>query len=325
MNRRCILALASLLLSGSVITAGKGVDPADLEVVLVTGAQPGPALWKVTSADHVLWILGEVSPLPRKVKWRSKQFESLLANSQEVILHSSAAVTRGRQAGELARATQLPDQRSLKDLVSPELYARIEGVAKIYGVDGPLETLSPPVVATRFANASLKTLDLRAVPLQISVEALARKAAVRITHYSTQNFDTEVPFEERLQTVKENATAVCPLEQVVRVLEDGGSGLKRLANAWAVGDIDALRRLMPEYGLFTDGYRASACIAAVYDGQKQLDEYIAKRSAAWLSEVERALRENEHTMAVVPMSELFAVDGYLAALRARGYEVVEPD
>jgi hypothetical protein len=37
-----------------------------------------------------------------------------------------------------------------------------------------------------------------------------------------------------------------------------------------------------------------------------------------------ALRNNVRTMAVVPMSELFSPDGYLAALRAAGYEIEEP-
>ena len=57
------------------------------------GAQPGPALWKVSSGDRELWILGEVAPLPRKVKWKSKQFEDLLAGSQEVILHDTRGNT----------------------------------------------------------------------------------------------------------------------------------------------------------------------------------------------------------------------------------------
>jgi hypothetical protein len=118
---------------------------------------------------------------------------------------------------------------------------------------------------------------------------------------------------------------ICPLERVVKVLEDGGAGLRSLANAWAVGDIDALRRLVPEFGLFTDGYRSNACVTAVYNGQKKFDEYIARRTASWLAEADRALRENGSTLAVVPMPELFATDGYLAALRARGYEVVEPE
>jgi hypothetical protein len=36
------------------------------------------------------------------------------------------------------------------------------------------------------------------------------------------------------------------------------------------------------------------------------------------------LQENKSTMAVVSLAELFAPDGYLAGLRARGYKVVEP-
>ena len=62
----------------------------------------------------------------------------------------------------------------------------------------------------------------------------------------------------------------------------------------------------------------------VEDGRKQSGENREKRNAPWLVEAERALRENESTLAVVPMPELFATDGYLAALRARGYDVVEP-
>lgn len=324
MRTSSISGIGLLFLSALVLANEPKGEP-ELDVVLVSGEQPGPALWKISSGTHNLWLLGEVSPLPRKVQWRSKPFEALLAKSQEVILHDSSHHTQGRQAAELARAVKLPDKQSLEDLVSPELFARIEKVANIYGVNEPLEKLSPPVVATRFANASLKTLNLRVVPLQISVETLARKAKVRVTTYATENAQTDIPFEERLQAVKDSAAGICPLERIVQVLEDGGTGLRSLANAWAVGDIDALRRLVPDYGLFTDGYRSGACLATVYDGRKQFDEYISKRTASWVTEAERALRDNESTLAVVPMPELFATDGYLAALRARGYEVVEPD
>lgn len=152
------------------------------------------------------------------------------------------------------------------------------------------------------------------------MERIAREARVRITNYATPAID--IPFEEQLQAVRNNATAVCPLERVVQVLEDGGSGLRRLANAWAVGDIDSLRALVPEYGVFTDGYRWSECSAL---GHKQVEENLSERTATWLAEVERALRENESTLAVVPIPELFETNSYLAALRARGYAVVEPE
>jgi hypothetical protein len=294
----------------------------DMEVVLVKGEQPGPALWKVSSGSHVLWILGEVTPLPRKVKWRSKQFESLLENAQEVMLHDASQVFRGRQAAAVSQAAKLPDERSLSDVVSPELRARIQAVAQLYGVDGSLEGLSPSVVGTRFANASLKTLDLRVVSLQSSVEALARKSGVGIIYYSTPASD--LTFEQRVRMIEDNVLATCPLERVIDVLEDGGTGLSRLANAWSIGDIDALRILVPEFGLFTSGFRSQGCSIAEHAGVPSTDPYVLKRTTTWVAEAERALGENESTLAVVPIPELFAADGYLAALRAKGYEVVEP-
>jgi hypothetical protein len=44
-----------------------------------------------------------------------------------------------------------------------------------------------------------------------------------------------------------------------------------------------------------------------------------------LTAAKRTLKNNQLTMAVVPMSELFAPDGYLATLRAEGLEIAEPE
>ena len=42
-----------------------------LDEVLVTGEQPGPAMWKAKRGDHTLWIVGTLRPLPSKMTWRS--------------------------------------------------------------------------------------------------------------------------------------------------------------------------------------------------------------------------------------------------------------
>jgi hypothetical protein len=74
------VALTALCFGGSCVAYG------EMEEVLVIGEQPGPALWRVSSGAHVLWLLGEVSQLPAKVTWHSKQLEAVLRNSQEVLL-----------------------------------------------------------------------------------------------------------------------------------------------------------------------------------------------------------------------------------------------
>ena len=62
---------------------------ADLPVVVVTGVQPGPGLWKVSKGDHVLWVLGTLSPLPRAMQWQSREVDEVIGASQQVLLEPS--------------------------------------------------------------------------------------------------------------------------------------------------------------------------------------------------------------------------------------------
>src|SRR5262249_39937863 len=50
-------------------------SPDAVDEIVVSGEQPGPGLWKVTKGDHVLWILGTLTPLPKRMTWRSGEIE----------------------------------------------------------------------------------------------------------------------------------------------------------------------------------------------------------------------------------------------------------
>jgi len=322
MFRACISSIAVLLLAGTAMADQGAAEaaPENLEVVLVTGEQPGPGLWKVSSGDHVLWILGEVAPQPGKVKWRSRRFESLLEKSQEVLLDFSGVMWPNKlQEDAESRIRVLPGAQTLKDVVPPELYARAVAARKLYGTPEQIETLRPFYAGRRILMSALRKLDMeKRFSASFTVRRLARKADVRITYIETPG----QTHEEHLKNIQQGSTVPC-LEMMVTIVEDGGTGLRRLANAWSVGDIAALRQLVPLYAL-QPTHHESKCTVALYGGEKRADEFVARRTAEWLSTAERALRENKRTMAVVSISELFAPDGYLAELRARGYEVVEP-
>jgi hypothetical protein len=287
--------------------------------VLVMGEQPGPGLWRVSSGEHVLWILGEVSPIPRKVKWKSQKFEKLMRSSQEVLLDLSGFWRANAvEMSAYRQAEKLPRGTALRDVIPPELHGRVKTTARKFGAFD-LEELRPFAATNRLVVSAMRTLGLKGFSARFEAEDLAKEHDVRITYFAAP----EPPFEKRLETWQHDSNAAC-LEAVVDALEDGGTGVKRLANAWSVGDIDLLRGLVPRYSFSRDGLRAGECAAAMRGGEKQLRAYDVSRMAGWLSEAERALRDNRSTMAVVLMSELFAQDGYLAALRARGYDVVEP-
>ena len=314
MKLPCISAIALLLLSGFAVAE-------DMEVVLITGRQPGPGLWKVSSGDHVLWILGEVAPQPDKVKWRSKKFESLLVISQEVLLDFSGVMWPNKKEDAAEdKVRKLPAGQTLKDVVPPELYARADAARKLYGTPEKIDELRPFYAGRRILMSALRSMDMQQrFSASFTVVKLAKWAKVRITLI-------EIPgqtHEEHMKNVEQGSTVPC-LEMLVAIVEDGGSGLRRLANAWSVGDIDALRQLVPVYAL-QPGHQENKCSVALYGGEQRANEFVARRTDAWLSAAERALRENKSTMAVVSIAELFAPDGYLAGLRARGYEVVEPN
>src|SRR5262245_41645988 len=82
-RKSAILILVFWLLSG---TAWAQSSPQELDAVVVTGEQPGPGLWKVSKGDHVLWILGTPSVLPKDVIWRPAEVESTIATSQAFLM-----------------------------------------------------------------------------------------------------------------------------------------------------------------------------------------------------------------------------------------------
>jgi hypothetical protein len=300
-------------------TAPPLVDESGLAVVLVMGEQPGPGLWKVSSGEHVLWILGEVSPIPRRVKWRSRRYENLMRNSQELLLDLSGYWSASADEMSAYREVEkLPRGTTLRDVIPPELHKRVRALARKFGAT-ELEGLQPFSATNRLVMSAMRALGLKGFSARFEAENLAKKRDIDITYFAAP----EPPFEKRLEFWQHASNISC-LEGVVAALEDGGNGMKRLANAWSVGDIDELRGLVPRYSFSRDGLRAGECAAAMRGGEQQRRDYDVARINGWLTEAERALRVNRSTMAVVLMSELFAPDGYLAALRARGYEVVEP-
>ena len=86
--KRTALAVAAPIVCGIAMqtaVAQTDADTAELPTVVVTGEQPGPGLWKVTSGDHVLWILGTLSPLPKNMHWQAREVEEAIASAQEVL------------------------------------------------------------------------------------------------------------------------------------------------------------------------------------------------------------------------------------------------
>jgi uncharacterized protein YbaP (TraB family) len=324
-----------LLLTGQVARAQTDQSAAatstpvapTLEAVLVTGEQPGPGLWKVSKDDHVLWILGMQAPLPRQMNWRAQEVEKTIAQSQEVLADASVKVDISifrmiTLWPSLIGAKKNADGAKLQDVLPADLYTRwLTLKARYIGRDNGVERLRPMLAANELYKKAIGNSGLtNKNSIWPVIEAAAKKNQVPVT-----TVEVKIAVEDPKQAIKDfksttgELDAKCLATTITR-LETDLDAMRQRANAWAVGDLQALHNLP-----YPD--QRAACLAAVAanprlaeqmnDAQKQID-------IQWLAAAEKSLAKNASTFAVLPINELLKPNGRLEQLKSRGYSVEDP-
>lgn len=300
-----------------------------MDAVVVSGAQPGPGLWRVSKGEHFMWVLGTQYPLPKRMTWVSREVEQAVAESQEVLLGPGAKLSQkiGWFKGMLLLPAALgsrknPDKEKLVDVVPPELYARwLPLKAKYIGRSRSIEKQRPLIASQKLYQKAIKRSGLSNDSV---VNPVIKKAAKKHKLPMT-NPMIEIDIGDPRQAIRDFAdTRLDDLDCFAKTLDrletDLGT-MRERANAWATGDIEALRALP-----FSD--QNQACADAVIKSQvgrdRGLDDLFERLKSAWLEAAETAVAKNQITFAVLPMSLILRPDGYIEALRARGYDVEEP-
>ncbi|KLJ01105.1 TraB/GumN family protein [Luteimonas sp. FCS-9] len=315
--------------SGTTAPAPAGPDIVDLRAVVVSGAQPGPGLWQVHHGDHTLYVLGELSPLPRDMDWMSGEVEAVVARSQAVIAAPGIRVESGvgRLRGmlllpSLLRARRNPDGARLQDVVPPALYARWQPLkARWLGRGDRVERWRPILAAAELYESAIKRSRLRQGSVVQPVVARVAKAH----DIPVIEAEVEIRIDDPKALLREFGGA--PLDDIpcfermlVRIERDL-QHMGQRANAWAVGDIATLRALPGEnaYAVcmrtFTQGELAKRL------GVEDIDRRVEAR---WLEAGEAALAQHPTTFATLPMALVLGEHGYLAKLAAKGYVVEAP-
>lgn len=301
-----------------------------LDTVVVSGVQPGPGLWKVSKGDHVMWVLGTLIPLPKKIEWESGDVERTIAESQELLLLPQAKIDiKGGAFKALTMMPSLlgarnnPDGKKLEEVVSPELYARWLKLKAVYlGRDQSVEKRRPIVAGFRLYE---KAVERSGMSFKDIVTPLVKKTAKKHDLVITQpevSLTVEDP-RARVKELRKTALddAAC-FEKTLTRLESDVETMQLRGNAWSVGSVVDLRELP-----YTDA--AGACMDALLDAavaeKAGLSTLPDRVKAKWIAAAEAALEKNRSTFALLPIANILDEDkGYLAALKARGYTVEEP-
>jgi TraB family protein len=362
MNPRSV-AIIGVLLSAGVPSLLSASDPApsdEMETVLVTGEQPGPGLWKVSRDGHSLWIFGTIGEIPRSLDWRTQELEARIAESKEVIypgwprVDLDIGMMRALSLVPAAfKAAKNPNDATLKDVLTPGTYSTWLRLRKRYlDDDEDIDRYRPMVAEEQLMNAIGREyrVPYPMVSADSVVHSLAKKHKVKVR--TLPMVERKIKVEGARATLKaarqvDFAEGECfgrNLARMERLIAEGRMKFDIApVNAWARGDLEALRPMLS----VVDKDPREDCEMAAFEAimnrpteevpealrtgfnliKKQADlqvEAAAEAERAWVDAMEEALARNDSTVAVVPIWLAWNPTVYVGRLRAKGYAVEDP-
>jgi uncharacterized protein YbaP (TraB family) len=310
-----------LSLSSAGSTAQSAPNPAQstpnsaqpLDEILVVGERPGPRLWKISWQDHVMWILGTLGPLPKQMTWRSAEVESVIADASEVL--GPYSVSLGVQQADPFRSKT----QTLKAALPARDYVRWAQMKSEY-IDPHVDTdnLLPTAAALllqagAYEKAGLtytnelwgtiyRLADENGVPVR-SLEVIADLDPAKKNHSWHSGRGGVDYLEETMSRVKTNERSA-----------------RARANAWAAGDVAALRALTRG----DDSDTAQLASSWPFLSAQEVGEIMTHAQRSLARQLDSALRRNEVSFAAIPVFLLFREHGILEDLRLNGLSVQEP-
>lgn len=306
--------------AAAAVMAGAGLE--QLDEIAIIGERPGPRLWKVSKGDHVLWLLGTLSHIPKHMTWRSSEVESALAGSQQLLASGpSVSASVGPFAAirlymQWRHTQKSPDRLRLDVWLPAPLYARFEALkARFDPGDDGIEELRPSFAALRLYEHAVDAAGMtQHDEVEQAVIKLAKRRGIPIQRATLRVDDPSGTLKE-VSALPPTVEVDCLAATVARIETDLPS-MQQRARAWAIGDVDGLRALpYPN--------QREVCINALSNSPriKALVDAVVR---AWSSEAEAALNRNRVSFAMRPIYELLDGEGPLAKFRAEGYSVEGP-
>ena len=327
---RALLLAASAAVPAAIAQENDESGPAPVDLVedeiQVVGDLPGPPLWRVTKDDHVLWILGTPRLVPDDLVWHPESVEHALADSVEYLTAPDMRITLRnpvkavRTLRKINRMQRIPDDGTLDDLLPEDLYQLFSETRFRYAPKRDnFERLRPSVAAERLFDSAAESAGLESGrTIDLAIEKRARKHKVKKVPTGLSERYKDSPLLDFMQEISASAEQTC-LRARLQGLDSQLKAHTRLAAAWAVGDLATLRAHPGDSATW-----ACDSFALAFDPEV-LGQIESRSWAIWLQTVDRALRDNDSTFAVLPLGDLLRADGPLSWLRQRGYEVLEPD
>ena len=266
-----------------------------------------PPVWTAHGAGGgEVTLFGSVHLLQETTRWRSPAVDALLAHADRLMFEipMDEASTAGA-AGKLMTLGRLPDDRTLRPMLSAKARERLEGLATRLGL--PIDSLDHMRPWLAEVLVSVTWFQRAGARADLGVEHQIELAAPPTVEKAA--FES---VDDQLKALAggSDAEQVQALEETLDEIATDPDGFSRLAQAWARGDV----RTIEKEGLEDLRRQAPAAYGRL----------VVARNRRWVGEIEDLLRRPGRTFAVVGVGHLVGPDSVPALLRRDGVAVDGP-
>jgi uncharacterized protein len=285
-----------------------------LEIVLKLGfllavlagqvnAQEKSFLWKVSSDQSSLYILGSIHLLNKESYPLKKSIEDAFEQSKKLVLEIDLPRANAEKMQQLVLQKSVSrDGTALHQNVSSDTYDRVARRAKELGIDiRILSPLKPWVVAMTMAAVKLQTLGFDPkLGIDRHFAERAKQAdkptdGLETAEFQLNLFDQFSPREQELL-----------LRQSMNEMDHVERNVSEIVQAWKGGDIGAVEKHL---------------LTGMRDHPEIHRKVIDDRNRRWLPQIENLLARGENALVVVGAAHLVGKNGVIELLKSRGYSV----
>ncbi len=301
MRTRAAYRWRSLWLLGLILAGAAGAAQSER-----TPAQPGHLpLWKIQGKHNVVYILGSIHILKKEDYPLPEPIQAAFADARTAMFETDldkAATLQMQQ--KLADEALLPAGMSLRDVLSPDTYARFrEQVSRLGLTEDMFDRTKPFVASMTLQIFALKKLGMDpewGIDRHFQDRARATGKRVLSLEPVTFQFDLVTRFSPK------------EAEQLVDVtledIRDLPTIFTELRTAWRTGNLAELEKLE------NHSLRGSPQI---------YKRMIIERNRLWLPRIEELFEYPGNCIVIVGAGHLVGHEGLLALLQQRGYHPIQ--
>ncbi|MBP2160052.1 MULTISPECIES: TraB/GumN family protein [Asticcacaulis] len=278
--------------------------------VVISAKASGPALWRLRRGQSEVIVIGVLPTFPKTQAWRTRRIENALKGANGLLIPQAAKASAGDMLSLMSNKS-LPEKRTLKEVLPPDLYARYAATASRAGVSvKDFERDKPVWAGARLRREVLEKRGVTADEPTDTITRLARRQNVSVKPFGRYKLKAVLKDVNAMNLAAQTNCMRRTLDNIDFVLDK----LPASANAWSTGDMSTV----------LGSYRGSAladCLEGSGKGSALIEQSVSDTASA----IDTALNRPGKTVAVVPLSPWLRKGGALDRLRGRGVSVTSPE